>query len=131
MLFNNNIDDMLRYLDRFCKETQMIEVDSVSDEQLNLALDFLTLAHKLRCDIYATSNRSCSHFIGVGVFALSQERAPQGNLFLKVESNNLYLAFELEDCNDERLLTPLRVIDALMYLAESQGEALLPEDYVK
>ncbi|EGQ8523125.1 hypothetical protein GQ853_24110 [Vibrio parahaemolyticus] len=129
MLFNNDIDEMISYLERFCKEPHIKALDNVSDEQINLLLDFLTLAHKLKCDIYATSNLNSSHFIGVGVFALTQDRAPQGNLFLKVEFDRIYLSFELDSCNDENLLTPVRVIDALVYLAEKDGHTLLPENY--
>ncbi|EJL7825043.1 hypothetical protein ACVTP5_004499 [Vibrio parahaemolyticus] len=129
MLFNNDIDEMISYLERFCKEPHIKALDNVSDEQINLLLDFLTLAHKLKCDIYATSNLNSSHFVGVGVFALTQDRAPQGNLFLKVEFDRIYLSFELDSCNEENLLTPIRVIDALVYLAEKDGHALLPENY--
>ncbi|ELS3155128.1 hypothetical protein R5D70_004581 [Vibrio parahaemolyticus] len=129
MLFNNDIDEMISYLERFCKEPHIKALDNVSDEQINLLLDFLTLAHKLKCDIYATSNLNSSHFVGVGVFALTQDRAPQGNLFLKVEFDRIYLSFELDSCNDENLLTPVRVIDALVYLAEKDGHTLLPENY--
>ncbi|HBC3426853.1 hypothetical protein JL857_23405 [Vibrio parahaemolyticus] len=129
MLFNNDIDEMISYLERFCKEPHIKALDNVSDEQINLLLDFLTLAHKLKCDIYATRNLNSSHFIGVGVFALTQDRAPQGNLFLKVEFDRIYLSFELDSCNEENLLTPVRVIDALVYLAEKDGHTLLPEDY--
>ncbi|MFW9715801.1 hypothetical protein V3H39_22390 [Vibrio parahaemolyticus] len=129
MLFNNDIDEMISYLERFCKEPHIKALDNVSDEQINLLLDFLTLAHKLKCDIYATSNLNSSHFVGVGVFALTQDRAPQGNLFLKVEFDRIYLSFELDSCNEENLLTPVRVIDALVYLAEKDGHTLLPEDY--
>ncbi|MCV5943118.1 hypothetical protein OFN64_41200, partial [Escherichia coli] len=78
---------------------------------------------------YATSNLNSSHFVGVGVFALTQDRAPQGNLFLKVEFDRIYLSFELDSCNEENLLTPVRVIDALVYLAEKDGHSLLPESY--
>ncbi|EHR4996430.1 hypothetical protein ACOIXD_004558 [Vibrio parahaemolyticus] len=129
MLFNNDIDEMISYLERFCKEPHIKALDNVSDEQINLLLDFLTLAHKLKCDIYATSNLNSSHFLGVGVFALPQDRAPQGNLFLKVEFDRIYLSFELDSCNEENLLTPVRVIDALVYLAEKDGHTLLPENY--
>ncbi|HGS4888089.1 TPA: hypothetical protein ACOL2H_004708 [Vibrio parahaemolyticus] len=129
MLFNNDIDEMMSYLERFCKEPHIKALDNVSDEQINLLLDFLTLAHKLKCDIYATSNLNSSHFVGVGVFALTQDRAPQGNLFLKVEFDRIYLSFELDSCNKENLLTPVRVIDALVYLAEKDGHTLLPENY--
>ncbi|EGQ9295816.1 hypothetical protein F7U79_07110 [Vibrio parahaemolyticus] len=129
MLFNNDIDEMISYLERFCKEPHIKALDNVSDEQINLLLDFLTLAHKLKCDIYATSNLNSSHFVGVGVFALTQDRAPQGNLYLKVEFDRIYLSFELDSCNEENLLTPVRVIDALVYLAEKDGHTLLPEDY--
>ncbi|HCH0731220.1 TPA: hypothetical protein NKO76_004540 [Vibrio parahaemolyticus] len=129
MLFNNDIDEMISYLERFCKEPHIKALDNVSDEQINLLLDFLTLAHKLKCDIYATSNLNSSHFIGIGVFALTQDRAPQGNLFLKVEFDRIYLSFELDSCNEENLLTPVRVIDALVYLAEKDGHTLLPENY--
>ncbi|EGR2558672.1 hypothetical protein DX887_23050 [Vibrio alginolyticus] len=129
MLFNNDIDEMISYLERFCKEPHIKALDHVSDEQINLLLDFLTLAHKLKCDIYATRNLNSSHFIGVGVFALTQDRAPQGNLFLKVELDRIYLSFELDSCNEENLLTSVRVIDALVYLAEKDGHAQLPENY--
>ncbi|EGR0722872.1 hypothetical protein ACF8FL_19910 [Vibrio sp. zbq_19] len=129
MLFNNDIDEMISYLERFCKEPHIKTLDNVSDEQINLLLDFLTLAHKLKCDIYATRNLNSSHFVGVGVFALTQDRAPQGNLFLKVEFDRIYLSFELDSCNEENLLTPVRVIDALVYLAEKDGHTLLPENY--
>ena len=129
MLFNNDIEEMLCYLERFCKEPHTTALDNVSDEQINLLLDFLTLAHKLKSDIYATKNVNLSHFIGVGEFALTQDRAPQGNLFLKVESNQLYLTFELETCDEDNLLSPIRVIDALVYLAEKTGNSLLPESY--
>ncbi|MCC3845793.1 hypothetical protein IB288_22825 [Vibrio parahaemolyticus] len=129
MLFNNDIDEMISYLERFCKEPHIKALDNVSDEQINLLLDFLTLAHKLKCDIYATSNLNSSHFVGVGVFALTQDRAPQGNLFLKVEFDRIYLSSELDSCNEENLLTPVRVIDALVYLAEKDGHTLLPENY--
>lgn len=129
MPFNNDINVMLTYLERFCKTAHIHALDDVSDEQVNLLLDFLTLAHKLKCDIYATGSLKSSHFLGLGVFALEQYVAPQGNLFLKVESNNLYIAFELDSCCDENLLTPIRVIDALTYLADKQGHALLPEHY--
>ncbi|HCJ4668862.1 hypothetical protein [Vibrio parahaemolyticus] len=129
MLFNNDIDEMISYLERFCKEPHIKALDNVSDEQINLLLDFLTLAHKLKCDIYATSNLNSPHFVGVGVFALTQDRAPQGNLFLKVEFDRIYLSFELDSCNEENLLTPVRVIDALVYLAEKDGHTLLPENY--
>ncbi|HCH1054386.1 TPA: hypothetical protein NKP21_004445 [Vibrio parahaemolyticus] len=129
MLFNNDIDEMISYLERFCKEPHIKALDNVSDEQINLLLDFLTLAHKLKCDIYATRNLNSSHFIGVGVFALTQDRAPQGNLFLKVELDRIYLSFELDSCNEENLLTSVRVIDALVFLAEKDGHAQLPENY--
>ena len=129
MLFNNDIDEMISYLERFCKEPHIKALDNVSDEQVNLLLDFLTLTHKLKCDIYSINNLNSSHFIGVGVFALTQDRAPQGNLFLKVEFDRIYLSFELDSCNEENLLTPVRVIDALVYLAEKDGHALLPENY--
>ncbi|MCR9497422.1 hypothetical protein NB493_18735 [Vibrio alginolyticus] len=129
MLFNNDIDEMISYLERFCKEPHVKALDNVSDEQINLLLDFLTLAHKLKCDIYATRNLNSSHFVGVGVFALTQDRAPQGNLFLKVEFDRIYLLFELDSCHEDNLLTPVRVIDALVYLAEKNGHALLPENY--
>ncbi|HCG9724734.1 hypothetical protein VB602_22855 [Vibrio parahaemolyticus] len=129
MLFNNDIDEMISYLERFCKEPHIKALDNVSDEQINLLLDFLTLAHKLKCDIYATGNLNSSHFVGVGVFTLTQDRAPQGNLFLKVEFDRIYLSFELDSCNEENLLTPVRVIDALVYLAEKDGHTLLPENY--
>lgn len=129
MLFNNDIEEMMSYLERFCKKPHIKSLDSVSDDQINLLLDFLMLAHKLKCDIYATSNLNSSHFIGVGVFALTQDRAPQGNLFLKVESDNIYLSFELDNCSEDNLLTPIRVIDALTYLANIEGHALLPENY--
>ncbi|MDF4972383.1 hypothetical protein P3748_03215 [Vibrio parahaemolyticus] len=129
MLFNNDIDEMISYLERFCKEPHIKALDNVSDEQINLLLDFLTLAHKLKCDIYATRNLNSSHFVGVGVFALTQDRAPQGNLFLKVEFDRIYLSFELDSCNEENLLTPVRVIDALVYLTEKDGHTLLPENY--
>lgn len=129
MLFNNDIDEMMSYLERFCKEPHIQALDNVSDDQINLLLDVLTLAHKLQSDIYATGNRSSSHFIGMGVFALTQERPPQGNLFLKVEHDQLYLTFELESCGEETRLTPLRVIDALVYLSEKQGHGFLPEHY--
>lgn len=130
MLFNNDIDEMLSYLERFCKQPHIKALDNVSDEQINLLADFLTLAHQLKCDIYPTTNLSSSHFIGVGVFALTQDRAPQGNLFLKVEADQLYLTFELDACNQDNLLTPIRVIDALIYLTDNNGHALLPENYV-
>lgn len=129
MLFNNDIEEMLCYLERFCKEPHTTALDNVSDEQINLLLDFLTLAHKLKSDIYATNNVNLSHFIGVGEFALTQDRPPQGNLFLKVESNQLYLTFEVEACDEDNLLSPIRVIDALVYLAEKTGNSLLPESY--
>ncbi|RTZ18369.1 hypothetical protein EJ063_04630 [Vibrio aquaticus] len=129
MLFNNDIEEMLCYLERFCKEPHVAALDNVSDDQINLLLDFLALAHKLKCDIYATRNRNSSHFIGIGVFALTQARAPQGNLFLKIEADQLYLCFELDHCNQDTELTPLRVIDALTYLADLDGHALLPEHY--
>lgn len=82
-----------------------------------------------KCDIYATRNLNSSHFVAVGVFALTQDRAPQGNLFLKVEFDRIYLSFELDSCNEDNLLTPVRVIDGLVYLAEKDGHALLPENY--
>ncbi|KII79759.1 hypothetical protein [Vibrio renipiscarius] len=129
MPFNNDIDQMLNYLERFCKEPHIHALDDVSDDQINLLLDFLTLAHKLKCDIYATNSLKSTHFLGIGVFALTQERAPQGNLFLKVEMNQLYLSFELDRCTEENLLTPIRVIDALIYLTDKRGHALLPESY--
>ncbi|ANW23151.1 hypothetical protein BA953_02455 [Vibrio coralliilyticus] len=129
MLFNNDIDEMISYLERFCKEPHVKALDSVSDEQINLLLDFLALAHKLNCDIYATRNLKSSHFIGIGVFALTQDRAPHGNLFLKVERDQLHITFELDICNKDNLLTPTRVIDALTYLSESSGHSLLPQDY--
>jgi hypothetical protein len=50
-------------------------------------------------------------------------------LFVKIESSQLYLTFELDSCNQDNLLTPIRVIDALVYLSDSTGHALLPEDY--
>jgi len=130
MPFNNDIDDMISYLERFCKETHINALDDVSDDQINLLLDFLTLAHKLKCDIYATGSPKSSHFLGIGVFALEQDRAPQGNLFLKIEARNIHVAFELDGCTEENLLTPIRVIDALTYLADKNGHALLPENYV-
>ncbi|EEX92310.1 hypothetical protein VIOR3934_01973 [Vibrio orientalis CIP 102891 = ATCC 33934] len=129
MLFNNDINEMVNYLERFCKKPHVKALDNVSDDQINLLLDFLTLAHQLRCDIYATRNLKSSHFIGVGAFALTQDRAPQGNLFLKIELDRLYLTFELDSCDDDNLLTPIRVIDGLVYLAENSGHALLPESY--
>ncbi|KLN65489.1 hypothetical protein [Vibrio sp. VPAP30] len=129
MLFNNDIEEMLCYLERFCKEPHTKALDNVSDEQINLLLDFLTLAHKLKCDIYATTNLNLAHFIGIGEFALAQDRPPQGNLFLKVESDQIYLTFELETCDKDNLLSPIRVIDALVYLAEKKGSSLLPESY--
>jgi hypothetical protein len=129
MLFNNDIDEMINYLERFCKEPHVKALDNVSDDQINLLLDFLTLAHRLNCDIYATKNLKSSHFIGIGAFALTQDRAPQGNLFLKMERDRIYLTFELDDCNEDNLLTPIRVIDALVYLTEYTGHALLPENY--
>ncbi|MDR9826285.1 hypothetical protein RCJ22_11755 [Vibrio sp. FNV 38] len=129
MLFNNDIDEMIHYLERFCKEPHIKALDNISDEQINLVLDFLTLAHKLQCDIYPTRSLNSSHFIGIGEFALTQERAPQGNLFLKVERDQIYLAFELEACNEENLLTPTSVIDALTYLINTHGHGLLPENY--
>ncbi|ARC91966.1 hypothetical protein B6A42_07490 [Vibrio coralliilyticus] len=129
MLFNNDIDEMISYLERFCKEPHLQALDNVSDEQINLLLDFLALAHKLKCDIYATRNLKSSHFIGIGVFALTQDRAPHGNLFLKIERDQLHIAFELDICNKDNLLTPTRVIDALTYLSESSGHSLLPQDY--
>ncbi|NRF28349.1 hypothetical protein [Vibrio coralliilyticus] len=129
MLFNNDIDEMISYLERFCKEPHVKALDGVSDKQINLLLDFLALAHKLRCDIYATRNLKSSHFIGVGVFALTQDRAPHGNLFLKVKRDQLHITFELDICNKDNLLTPTRVIDALTYLSESSGHSLLPQDY--
>ncbi|KJY79272.1 hypothetical protein TW78_00790 [Vibrio coralliilyticus] len=129
MLFNNDIDEMISYLERFCKEPHVKALDSVSDEQINLLLDFLALAHKLKCDIYATRNLKSSHFIGIGAFAITQDRAPHGNLFLKIERDQLHITFELDICNKDNLLTPTRVIDALTYLSESSGHSLLPEDY--
>ena len=129
MPFNNDIDQMISYLERFCKQPHINALDHVSDEQINLLLDFLTLAHKLKCDIYATGNVKSSHFLGIGVFALTQDRAPHGNLFLKIEFSKLYISFELDSCNDENLLTPIRVIDALTYLADKKGHSLLPESY--
>lgn len=129
MPFNNDLDQMITYLERFCKETHINALDDVSDDQVNLMLDFLTLAHKLKCDIYATGSLKSSHFLGLGVFALEQYVAPQGNLFLKIESNHIHLAFELESCTQDNLLTPMRVIDGLTYLAEKVGHALLPENY--
>ncbi|HAV1521411.1 TPA: hypothetical protein JG825_004791, partial [Vibrio parahaemolyticus] len=123
MPFNNDIDQMISYLERFCKQPHINALDHVSDEQINLLLDFLTLAHKLKCDIYATGNVKSSHFLGIGVFALTQDRAPHGNLFLKIESSKLYISFELDSCNDENLLTPIRVIDALTYLADKKGSS--------
>ncbi|MCC8256590.1 hypothetical protein [Vibrio campbellii] len=129
MLFNNDIDEMLSYLERFCKEPHIKALDCVSDEQINLLIDFLTLAHKLSCDIYATGNLKSSHFLGIGEFALTQERPPQGNLFLKVEHDLIYLTFELDDCDKDNLLSPLRVIDALVYLADNSENSLLPESY--
>tara|TARA_Y100001956_G_scaffold82100_1_gene101743 strand:+ start:2462 stop:2857 length:396 start_codon:yes stop_codon:yes gene_type:complete len=131
MLFNNDIDEMICYLERFCKQPHVQALDNTSDDQLNLLLDFLTLAHKLKCDIYATGNLNSSHFLGIGEFALSQDRPPQGNLFLKVELDCLYLTFELESCTEDNLLTPIRVIDALLYLTESKGHGLTPEHYSK
>ncbi|MBA5763094.1 hypothetical protein H2O73_12100 [Vibrio sp. 404] len=129
MPFNNDIDHMISYLERFCKEPHINALDYVSDEQINLLLDFLTLAHKLKCDIYATGSINSSHFLGIGVFSLTQDRAPHGNLFLKVESNNIYVAFELDSCTNDNLLTPIRAIDALSYLADKNGHSLLPENY--
>lgn len=129
MLFNNDIDEMLSYLERFCKAPHIKALDYVSDQQINLLLDLLTLANKLKCDIYPTSNINSSHFIGIGVFALTQDRAPQGNLFVKIESDRLYLSFELDSSSEENLLTPIRVIDGLTYLTEIEGHALLPENY--
>ncbi|MGD8230936.1 hypothetical protein [Vibrio sp. TRT 1302] len=129
MLFDNDIEEMIGYFDRYCKAPHIDALDRVSDDQVNLLLDFLTLAHKLQCDIYATRNLNSSHFLGVGTFALTQERAPQGNLFVKIEADTLYLTFELDPCNEENLLTPIRVIDALVYLADCKGHSLLPEDY--
>ncbi len=129
MLFNNDIEEMLCYLERFCKEPHIKALDNVSDEQINLLLDFLTLAHKLKCDIYATKNVNLSHFIGIGEFALTQDRPPQGNLFLKLESDQIYLTFELETCDKDNMLSPIRVIDALVYLTEKSGNSLLPESY--
>ncbi|EGU35568.1 hypothetical protein VII00023_16686 [Vibrio ichthyoenteri ATCC 700023] len=129
MPFNNDIDQMISYLERFCKEPHINALDDVSDEQVNLLLDFLTLAHKLKCDIYATGSPKSAHFLAVGVFALTQERAPQGNLFVKVEAEQLYLTFELDGCSEENLLTPIRVIDALVYLADKHGHSLMPADY--
>lgn len=129
MPFNNDIDQMISYLDRFCKQRHIDALDEVSDQQVNLLLDFLTLAHKLKCDIYPTGNVNVSHFLGIGVFATTQDRAPQGNLFLKVEGNKLYLTFELDSCSDDTLLTPIRVIDGLIYLADKNGHSLLPESY--
>lgn len=129
MLFNNDIEEMICYLEQFCKAPHIAALDNVSDDQVNLLLDFLTLAHKIKCDIYPTRNLNSSHFLAAGVFALSQDRAPQGNLFVKIESSQLYLTFELDSCNQDNLLTPIRVIDALVYLSESTGHALLPEDY--
>ncbi|NUW70775.1 hypothetical protein [Vibrio coralliilyticus] len=129
MLFNNDIDEMISYLERFCKAPHVKALDSVSDVQINLLLDFIALAHKLNCDIYPTRSLKSSHFIGIGIFALTQDRAPQGNLFLKIEQDQIHLTFELDPCHEENLLTPIRVIDALSYLAEHSGDALLPEDY--
>ncbi|NOH82086.1 hypothetical protein F0231_20430 [Vibrio sp. RE86] len=129
MLFNNDIDEMISYLERFCKEPHIKALDNISDEQVNLLIDFLTLAHKLKCDIYATRNLKSSHFLGIGEFALTQERPPQGNLFLKIENDLIYLGFELDKCSSENLLSPLRVIDALVYLSDNSGDSLLPESY--
>ncbi|XAW88551.1 hypothetical protein ABDK09_15765 [Vibrio sp. CDRSL-10 TSBA] len=129
MLFDNDIDQMLSYLERFCKQPHIKALDTVSDEQINLLLDFLTLAHKMHSDIYATNSLKSSHFLAIGTFALTQERAPQGNLFIKIENERLYLAFELDHCDQDNLLTPIRVIDGLIYLAEIQGHGLLPEHY--
>ncbi|MBM7035029.1 hypothetical protein [Vibrio ulleungensis] len=129
MLFDNEIEEMMVYLERYCKQPHITALDDVSDEQINLLLDFLSLAHKLKSDIYATANKSSSHFLAIGVFALEQERAPQGNLFLKLEANQLYLSFELDSCDKDTLLTPIRVIDALNYLSDLQGHAYLPEHY--
>ncbi|EJL6794090.1 hypothetical protein R7E47_24005 [Vibrio sp. Vb1026] len=129
MLFNNDIDEMINYLECFCKQPHVKSLDSISDEQINLLLDFLALAHKLKCDIYATRNLNSPHFLGIGAFALSQERPPHGNLFIKVEREQLHLTFELDACSQENLLTPTRVIDALTYLIDNSGQALLPEDY--
>ena len=131
MLFNNDIDEMLNYLTRYCKSPHVSALDDISDDQINLLLDFLTLAYKMQCDIYATRNLKVTHFIGIGAFSLAQDRPPQGNLYIKIESGNLYLSFELDKCNEENLLTPIRVIDALVYLADIDGQALLPEDYAK
>lgn len=129
MPFNNDLDVMFTYLERFCKEPHMLALDEVCDDQINLMLDFLTLAHKLKCDIYATGSLNSSHFLGLGVFTLEQSVAPQGNLFLKIEAHQLYVSFELDRCNEDNLLTPLRVIDALTYLADKNGHGLLPEHY--
>jgi hypothetical protein len=131
MLFNNDIEEMIHYLEGYCKQPHIEALDTVSDEQINLLLDFLTLANKLRCDIYPTHNLNLSHFLAVGVFALTQDRAPLGNLFLKIEAGRLYLCFELDPCDEDDLLTPIRVIDALTYLADSPGHSLLPADYAK
>jgi hypothetical protein len=129
MLFNNDLEEMLSYLERYCKAPHIEALDSVTDDQVNLLLDFLTLAHKMKCDVYSTRNLNSAHFIAVGVFSLTQDRAPQGNLFVKIEGNQLFVTFELENCSMENLLTPLRVIDALVYLSEMDGHALLPGDY--
>lgn len=129
MPFNNDLDVMFTYLERFCKEPHMVALDEVCDDQINLMLDFLTLAHKLKCDIYATGSLKSSHFLGLGVFTLEQSVAPQGNLFLKIEAHQLYISFELDNCNEGNLLTPIRVIDALTYLADMKGHGLLPEHY--
>lgn len=129
MLFNNDIEEMFCHLERFCKAPHTKALDNVSDEQINLLLDFLTLAHKLKCDIYATKNLNLSHFIGIGEFALNQDRPPQGNLFLKIECDQIYLTFELETCDKNNQLSPIRVIDALIYLTEKTGNSLLPENY--
>ncbi|NOH82116.1 hypothetical protein F0231_20590 [Vibrio sp. RE86] len=129
MLFNNDIDEMISYLERFCKKPHIKALDNISDEQVNLIIDFLTLAHKLKCDIYATRNLKSSHFLGIGEFVLTQERPPQGNLFLKIENDLVYLGFELDKCSSENLLSPLRVIDALVYLSDNSGNSLLPESY--
>ena len=129
MLFNNDIDEMISYLERFCKEPHIKALDNISDEQINLLIDFLTLAHKLKCDIYATRNLNSSHFLGIGEFALTQDRPPQGNLFLKIDNHLVHLGFELDNCSSENLLSPLSVIDALVYLADKSGSSLLPESY--
>lgn len=131
MPFNNDLNLMITYLERFCTEERMNELDNISDDQVNLLLDFLTLAHKLKCDIYATGGPNSPLFLGVGVYALEQYRAPQGNLFLKIDSNNIHVSFELESCTEENLLTPMRVIDALHYLSDKHGHSLLPEDYIR